>query len=72
LASTARRATIEDVGTAESEPETRESKPVANRTGLVEPSRVCPICGRALVEQKCKLLCPSRDCGYYLSCSDFY
>jgi hypothetical protein len=38
----------------------------------VEPSRVCPNCGAALFEQKCKLLCPNRDCGYYLSCSDFY
>jgi hypothetical protein len=38
----------------------------------IEPSRVCPNCGAALFEMKCKLLCPNRDCGYYLSCSDFY
>jgi len=37
-----------------------------------EPSRTCPNCGAALVDQKCKLLCPNRACGYYLSCSDFY
>lgn len=37
-----------------------------------EPSRTCPNCGAGLVEQKCKLLCPNRQCGYYLSCSDFY
>jgi len=37
-----------------------------------EPSRTCPNCGAALFEQKCKLLCPNRSCGYYLSCSDFY
>jgi hypothetical protein len=36
------------------------------------PERVCPNCGSALLELKCKLLCPRRDCGYYMSCSDFY
>lgn len=55
---------------AEPEPETRDAKPDGARA--LEPSRVCPICGRTLIEQKCKLLCPSRECGYYLSCSDFY
>ncbi len=37
-----------------------------------EPSRVCPNCSAPLLEQKCKLLCPNRECGYYMSCSDFY
>jgi hypothetical protein len=37
-----------------------------------EPSRTCPNCGAPLTEQKCKLLCPNRECGYYMSCSDFY
>lgn len=36
------------------------------------PERVCPNCGRALLERKCKLLCPNLECGYYMSCSDFY
>ena len=36
------------------------------------PERVCPNCGRELLERKCKLLCPNAECGYYMSCSDFY
>jgi hypothetical protein len=36
------------------------------------PERTCPNCGALLLEQKCKLLCPNRACGYYMSCSDFY
>jgi hypothetical protein len=42
------------------------------RNETAEPSRVCPNCGALLLEQKCKLLCPNRECGYYMSCSDFY
>jgi ribosomal protein S27AE len=37
-----------------------------------EPSRTCPNCGSVLTEQKCRLLCPNRECGYSMSCSDFY
>ena len=36
------------------------------------PERICPNCGAALLERKCKLLCPDPRCGYYMSCSDFY
>jgi hypothetical protein len=69
LALTLSRATIASVERADAE--TRDSKPEA-RDSLAEPSLICPNCGSALFEQKCKLLCPNRDCGYYLSCSDFY
>ncbi len=44
----------------------------AGAASNAEPSRTCPNCGAPLFEQKCKLLCPNRACGYYLSCSDFY
>lgn len=32
--------------------------------------RTCPNCSAALVESRCKLLCPR--CHYYMSCSDYY
>ena len=30
----------------------------------------CPRCFARLAARSCKLMCP--DCGYYMSCSDFY
>jgi hypothetical protein len=30
----------------------------------------CPRCSARLSTRSCKLICP--DCGYYMSCSDFY
>ncbi|MEO8432711.1 MAG: hypothetical protein ABI592_14470 [Acidobacteriota bacterium] len=56
------------------EPDARtpEPAPVRSDPPHTGPERVCPNCGRTLLEQKCKLLCPNRQCGYYMSCSDFY
>jgi ribosomal protein S27AE len=54
-------------GEQECLPDARES-----RESEARPERVCPNCGAALIEHKCKLLCPEPACGYYMSCSEFY
>lgn len=30
----------------------------------------CPVCSRRLAARKCKLFC--EQCGYYMSCADYY
>ncbi|SPF31362.1 hypothetical protein SBA1_10049 [Candidatus Sulfotelmatobacter kueseliae] len=35
-----------------------------------DPGQYCPNCSAKLRESRCQLKCP--QCGFYLSCSDFY
>jgi len=37
---------------------------------VADASQYCPNCSTQLRESRCKLKCP--QCGFYLSCSDFY
>jgi methionyl-tRNA synthetase len=46
--------------------DTSQSDPSSER----EPMLFCPVCSRRLAERKCKLYC--EQCGYYMSCADYY
>lgn len=35
-----------------------------------EPMLFCPVCSLRLDQRKCKLFC--QQCGYYMSCADYY
>jgi hypothetical protein len=38
-----------------------------------DPDQVCPVCGGAVVHEKCKVVCRSDTCTYrvILNCSEF-
>jgi len=40
------------------------------QTSDTEPMLFCPVCSRRLAQRKCKLFC--EQCGYYMSCADYY
>ena len=48
----------------------QNSRPDTQKRSASDAYRFCPNCSTQLVDQQCKLKCP--QCGYYLSCSDFY
>jgi exosome complex RNA-binding protein Csl4 len=48
----------------------QNSRPDTQKRSAADAYRFCPNCSTQLVDQQCKLKCP--QCGYYLSCSDFY
>jgi hypothetical protein len=44
-------------------------EPVIDR-GNEEAMLYCPVCSMRLESRKCKLFCA--QCGYYMSCADYY
>jgi hypothetical protein len=53
-------------------PPSRDTVPRGASAAVDRVLRTCPVCGKELSEQKCKLRCPDPRCGYFLSCADFY
>jgi hypothetical protein len=58
-------------------PTSDESIPVAASTPAPAPAEsdpglvmtCCANCGKQMIDRKCKMIC---ECGYFLSCSDYY
>jgi len=46
-----------------------ESTPLFGRT--FDDGLFCPNCGARLEGRKCKLFCPSPNCGYVVTCSEW-
>jgi repressor LexA len=51
-------------------PTTPPVSPTQPDTGADEPMLYCPVCSTRLHPRKCKLIC--EQCGYYMSCADYY
>jgi hypothetical protein len=50
----------------------QQAKPAGQpaKTDIEHHCQVCPTCGHRLTGHHCKLVCT--QCGYYLSCADYY
>jgi hypothetical protein len=51
-------------------PQDRPSKAPEPPQSKDEPMLYCPVCSLRLESRKCKLFCT--QCGYYMSCADYY
>jgi hypothetical protein len=47
----------------------KHAKEIQSKTEFA--GAICPNCGARLEGRKCKLLCPTRGCGYLVTCSEW-
>ncbi len=56
--------------TEETKKKTSEAAAHTPASAAPNAMQYCPTCGAKLKESRCKLVC--KECGFFLSCSDFY
>ena len=54
-------------------PEELNSRPTLQTPTKREAEHVCPVCGQALLQERCKVVCRSEQCVYRIvfNCSEF-
>lgn len=62
-----------DAGTVRTLAEALHAAPPPPTEPAGNPDTVCPVCGAALISEKCKVVCRSATCGYRIvfNCSEF-
>jgi hypothetical protein len=56
--------------TAMEEADRKSDAATSGVSSEAEPMLYCPVCSKRLEESRCKLVC--RQCGYFMSCADYY
>jgi ribosomal protein S27AE len=59
-----------DAGSAPDISQSGAACPADEERPVEHHCQVCPTCGQRLTGHRCKLVCT--QCGYYLSCADYY
>ncbi len=52
----------------------KEMEPKQDESSVLEKDNwweFCPVCSAKLVNQKCRFVCSSPRCGFFMSCSEF-